>query len=359
VNETVVQRGVPVQKHLAKVHRTLLHWYQQEKRDLPWRKSKDPYRIWISEIMLQQTRVETVIPYFERFLSNFPTVQDLAAAEEDRLLNLWAGLGYYSRARNLQSAAKQIVAEFGGKIPQEKAQLLSLKGIGDYTASAIASMAFGQKEIALDGNLERVLSRWIESYANPKKEGRAKLQKLGGALVEFGSAGEINQALMDLSRIFCSPKNPKCSSCPVEPYCLSAKAGVAEKIPVKAKKVAPILLQAEGWLLFHQEKILLARRPAKEWLAGMWDIPWQIQAEEPKALPKKLRPFAQHQLTRTITKHKITFSVHGLELESLKDFSASAFPGSEFRWVKVDDLHGIHLPRPTEKAVEALLEQRR
>ncbi len=348
-----------VEKNLSKVHRILLDWYEQEKRDLPWRRSKDPYRIWISEIMLQQTRVETVIPYFERFLSNFPTVNDLAEAEEDRLLNLWAGLGYYSRARNLQAAAKTIVSEFGGKIPEEKTSLLTLKGIGDYTASAIASMAFGKKEIALDGNLERVLSRWLESYENPKKEGRAKLQELGAALVDLGSAGEVNQALMDLSRKFCSPKNPKCASCPVEKFCQSARLGVAGKIPVKAKKSAPILLSAEGWVLFHQEKILLARRPAKEWLSGMWDIPWQIQSEKPKALPKKYRSFAEHQITRTITKHKISFSVRGLEIESLGDFSENLFPGSEFRWVNVQDLHGIHLPRPTEKALEALLEKRK
>lgn len=348
-----------IEKNLEKIHRILLDWYRQEKRDLPWRRSKDPYGIWISEIMLQQTRVETVIPYYERFLSNFPSVKDLAEAEEDRLLNLWAGLGYYSRARNLQAAAKQIELEFGGKIPQEKIELLSLKGIGDYTASAIASMAYGKKEIALDGNLERVLSRWIESYENPKKEGRGKLQTLGAALVNFGSAGEINQALMDLSRKFCSPKIPKCSACPVEKFCQSAKSGVAEKIPVKEKKSAPILLHAEGWILFHREKILLARRPAKEWLAGMWDIPWKIQDGAPTTLPKKFRSFAQHQLTRTITKHKITFSVTGIELESIKDLAAVELPGSEFRWVNVDDLHGIHLPRPTEKALEVLLENRK
>ncbi len=307
--------------------------------------------------MLQQTRVETVIPYFERFLSHFPTLQDLAEAEEDRLLNLWAGLGYYSRAKNLKIAAQQIVSDFGGKMPEEKFQLLTLKGIGDYTASAISSIAFGKPEIALDGNLERVLSRLLENFENPKKEGRAKLHKFGSELAALGSAGEINQALMDLSRKFCSPKNPKCGDCVLLTFCKSSKHGTMDKIPFKAKKADMILLNAEGWIFLHKNKILLARREKKDWLSGMWDIPWKVINQNSKSIhSKNWHAIGAYEQTRTITKHKITFSVKGFQLESPKQMKPETLPGSEFRWVHLEELHGVNLPRPSEKALEAILE---
>jgi A/G-specific adenine glycosylase len=344
--------------NLSRMHRVLLDWYVSEKRDLPWRKSKDPYKIWISEIMLQQTRVETVIPYYERFLSHFPTIQDLASAEEDMLLNLWAGLGYYSRARNLQIAAKQIANDFGGKMPANKTQLLTLKGIGDYTASAISSIAFGKSEIALDGNLERVISRLIENFDNPKKEGRAKLLAFGSQLTALGSAGEINQALMDLSRKFCAPKNPKCSECVLLTFCKSSKNGTVDKIPLKAKKAEKILLDAEGWVFLHKNKILLARRKKSDWLSGMWDIPWRIVVKDSIQLQaKKWQLIGSHEQFRTITKHKITFSVKGFQVENLKQLKEENLPGSEFRWVPLEELHGVNLPRPSEKALEVILEK--
>jgi A/G-specific adenine glycosylase len=308
--------------------------------------------------MLQQTRVETVIPYYERFLSHYPTVKALADAETDQLLNLWAGLGYYSRARNLQAAAQDMVARFGGELPRGLEDLRSLKGIGGYTAAAIASIAFGAPHAAIDGNLERVFARLLASRKSPKSEGREEIQSLGDELVKFGRAGDLNQAFMDLSSKICLPKEPKCMLCPLREDCEGFAQGLQREIPVKKEKRPPIELQAEGIILIAEGELLLARRRKEDWLSGMWDIPWWLAAELNPKLPAKCAHFAACAQTRTITKHKIHFQVIGIQCQT-KPGSAElkALPGSEFRWVKLDDLHGINLPRPSERALEEILTQ--
>ena len=343
----------------AEIHAKLLRWYDREKRDLPWRQSLDPYRIWISEIMLQQTRVETVLPYYERFLSHYPTVKALAEAPTDQLLNLWAGLGYYSRARNLQAAAQDMVARFGGQLPRALEDLRSLKGIGAYTAAAIASIAYGQPYAALDGNLERVLSRVLATRKNPKLEGREEVLAAGQALVERGRAGDVNQALMDLSSRVCLPKQPQCLVCPIADHCEARKLGIQAEIPTKKVKAPPIELQAEAWVVLHKDSLLLARRAEGKWLSGMWDLPWWVDGQEaaPSA-PGKSAQFARCAEKRTITKHKIQFLVTGYECELKPDPSKLGLPGSEFRWVPLEELHGVNLPRPSERALEKLLEKR-
>lgn len=341
------------------IHGKLLAWYDREKRDLPWRRSKDPYGIWISEIMLQQTRVETVLPYYARFLSNFPTVESLAAAETDTLLNLWAGLGYYSRARNLQAAAQEMVARFGGQVPTALEDLRSLKGIGAYTSAAIASIAFDQPYAAIDGNLERVLSRVLATRRNPKLEGREEILEAGQALVEQGRPGDVNQALMDLSSRVCLPKDPQCLVCPIQDHCEARKLGIQKELPTRKEKTKPVELQAEAWAILHEEALLLARRPAGTWLQGMWDIPWWIDGRDiPPHAPKESAQFARCAEKRTITKHKIQFLVSGFECEARPDPVAMGLPGSEFRWVPLADFHGVNLPRPSERALEKLLAKR-
>ena len=344
----------------ASIHCRLLRWYEREKRDLPWRKNRDPYRVWLSEIMLQQTRVEAVIPYYQRFLSHFPTVKELAEADLDSINNLWAGLGYYSRARNLHSAAKQILQLHLGKFPRTKEELLELKGIGPYTAAAIASIAFDQPCCALDGNLERVFYRLLAFRGNPKSgEGRKALLAFGENLVALGKPGLVNQAVMDLSSAYCHPRSPNCTACPIASLCDSRKLGIQEQVPMKKSRKEKIFLDAKAWVVLHQGKILLAKRAPGQWLAGIWDIPWRIEEKDKEFVsPSFGEERATCSLERTITKHKISFSVQALACEKMptkKEISSMQADAAEYRWVSLDELHGVNLPRPSEKALEILL----
>ncbi len=343
-----------------KIHRGLLAWYAREKRDLPWRKSADPYRVWLSEIMLQQTRVEAVLPYYERFLSNFPTVKDLANAEIDTVTNLWAGLGYYSRARNLHAAAKQVASEHNGKFPREKEALRTLKGVGDYTASAIASIAFGESHCALDGNLERVFARLLAFKGDPKsKAGRTELLQFGEQLVRQGDPGCVNQAVMDLSSMICKPKQPLCGECPLQEHCEANRIGVQAELPVRKAKAEKILLNARAWAVVHGEELLIARRAPGSWLSGMWDLPWHVEKEGTKRARASFgEERASCSVSRTITKHKITFTVEALECAmrpAAKELASLCAEADEFKWVRLSDLHGINLPRPSERALEKIL----
>jgi len=242
-------------RELASFRKSLVGWFRQFRRDLPWRKTKDPYRIWLSEIMLQQTRVAAVIPYYERFFERFPDVQTLANAPEEEVLRLWSGLGYYSRARNLQKAARQIVSEFDGVFPKKREKILSLSGIGDYTASAIASIAFGEKCAVLDGNVTRVLSRLgaIRGDLREAKRWRA-LQEEADRLLDRNSPSDWNQAIMELGATLCTPRAPQCLICPVEQHCEGRRQGIAESLPETQKKqgfvdvklVALVLVNPKG-----------------------------------------------------------------------------------------------------------------
>lgn len=308
--------------------------------------------------MLQQTRVETVIPYYERFLSNFPTVAALAEADTDTLLNLWAGLGYYSRARNLKAAAQKVMSEFSGKMPKDYESLRTLNGIGPYTASAIASIAHDEPHAAIDGNLQRVFSRLLALREDPKTTGKLAVEKLGQELVNLGSPGDLNQAVMDLSSRICLPREPLCMSCPLFSECEARKQGIQREIPVKKEKKAAIELEASGLILIAQEELLLARRPVGEWLAGMWDLPWWIgTAEIPKLLGEE---FGQYSQKRTITKHKIAFTVRAFRFEKKplkKILQKIPAPAAEYKWVKLSDLHGVNLPRPSERSLTKILEE--
>ena len=253
----------------------LLAWYDRNGRTLPWRSVVTPYRTWVSEIMLQQTRVGAVIPYFERFMEELPDVSALAAVSEERLLKLWEGLGYYSRARNLQRAAKIVVSDFGGALPQSYHALLSLPGIGEYTAAAIASINFSEPVAAVDGNLLRVAARVSgcgEDIMDAKVR-RLFRQRLDAA-IDANRPGAYNQAMMDLGATVCLPNGaPKCEICPARTVCEAYKNGLTEVLPVRAKKKARKIEERTVLLLFQGGKVALRKRPDSGLLAGLWEYP--------------------------------------------------------------------------------------
>ena len=275
---------------MYKLSRRLLDWYYQHGRTLPWRDHPDSYAIWVSEIMLQQTRVETVIPYFEKWMSLFPNVKALANSSERDVLNAWVGLGYYSRARNLHKAAKMVAEKFNGKLPRDLTELRSLPGIGRYTVGAIASMAFGMDEPTLDGNLRRVFSRLfdVSEYAD-SPAGEKILWELAAKNLPKGQAGDYNQALMDLGATICVPKNPHCLLCPLMILCESRKNATQEKRPVlKLKKISPHFVHAAA-VIVNRKRVLLAQRPPEGLLAGMWEFPnGRVDANPAKELTKAI-----------------------------------------------------------------------
>ena len=253
----------------------LLLWYRENKRDLPWRENPTPYRVWVSEIMLQQTRVEAVKEYYLRFMQALPTVQDLAECEEEKLLKLWEGLGYYSRARNLQKTAKVIVEKYGGKFPQTKAELLKLHGIGEYTAGAIASIALYKREPAVDGNVFRVISRLTQNptdISEPKYRGYLT-EKLREVYPPEGAlCSDFTQALMELGAMVCKPQNPECSVCPLSEICLSKAHGNQEKFPVLPEKKAKRREQVCVLLISTPSGIAIRKRQDGV-LKGMYEFP--------------------------------------------------------------------------------------
>ena len=262
-------------KDLKEIVEPLIQWFRENKRDLPWRQTKDPYAVWVSEIMLQQTRVEAVKPYYIRFLQTLPTVKDLANADEEVILKLWEGLGYYSRVRNMQKAAIQIMEDFGGVFPANQKDLLSLKGIGSYTAGAVGSIAFGLPIPAVDGNVLRVMSRITADASDislqiTKKEWESRLAEI----MPQKCAGDLNQALMELGAMVCLPNGaPKCEICPARMMCEAYKNGLTEILPVRAKKKARKIEERTVLLLFQNGKAALRKRADTGLLASLWEFP--------------------------------------------------------------------------------------
>jgi len=253
---------------------SLLDWYVRHARDLPWRSSPDPYVVWVSEIMLQQTQVRTVIPYFERWMDHFPSIAELANASQQEVLAVWEGLGYYSRARNLHHAAQIVMGEHNGELPRDVHRLRQLSGIGRYTAGAIASIAFGLDEPALDGNARRVLARFL-NVTLPARSSRGErlLWELAAENLPAGRAAEYNQALMDLGAMICTPREPDCGVCPLALECQANQLGLQAELPVKlAKKTSPHYTVAAG-VIYRDEWVLIAKRPKDGLLGGMWEFP--------------------------------------------------------------------------------------
>lgn len=253
----------------------LISWFKQEQRDLPWRKDQDPYKVWVSEIMLQQTRVDTVIPYFNRFIEWFPTIEDLAEAEEDKVLKAWEGLGYYSRVRNLQSAVREVKEKYNGVVPNSPVEIASLKGVGPYTAGAVLSIAYGIPEPAVDGNVMRVISRILSIWEDIARPASRKIfEQAVRELISHDDPSSFNQALMELGALICTPTSPSCLLCPVREYCQSFEDGVQKELPVKAKKTKIRNVELAAAILFDESgKILIHKRPASGLLANLWEFP--------------------------------------------------------------------------------------
>ena len=335
----------------ATLRRDLLAWFDRARRDLPWRRTSDPYRIWLSEVMLQQTRVDVVQPFYERFLERFPDVGALAAAEIDEVLALWSGLGYYRRARQLHAAARAVAA--AGGFPRTVEGLLELPGIGPYTAAAVASIAFGVAAPVLDGNVERVAARLLALRGGLKtRAARDRLLEAAGALLDPGRPGDSNQALMELGATLCSPRAPKCLLCPLLPGCRAGRAGAAEAVPTPRPRRTPVrhrlaVAVVEG----PAGGVLLFRRPADSpLLAGTWELPWvEVPPEAPSGEEEDLAARAgalaaryggtwrlaprQAEVRHGITFRALTVDVHRAELahDGLKrsGLSAGRDPGSE------------------------------
>ena len=319
--------------------RRLIEWYRRTRRDLPWRRTSDPYRIWVSEIMLQQTRAQAVIPYYERFLERFPTVETLAAAPMDEVLALWSGLGYYSRARNLRQAAQAIV-EAGG-FPREHEAMRALPGIGDYTAAAVASIAFGLPHAVLDGNVLRVVARMENDAADiAAPRTRERFREIAQGWLDRRNAGEFNQALMELGATVCLPKNPQCEACPMERLCRGRAAGTAAQLPVKLRKQQPVRLESVLLVVRDGRKILLRRREASaSRMPGFWELP------EPEHAPRARVGKSYGTFRHTITHHHYTFEVRAAT------WRAADLEGGGFAWFAPSELPEIPLSTTARKAL--------
>jgi A/G-specific adenine glycosylase len=254
----------------------LLDWYTRARRDLPWRRVRDPYSIWVSETMLQQTRVQTALPYYERFIRELPTVHALAEAPEERVLALWSGLGYYRRARMLKAAAERVVSVYGGRIPQETQELRRLEGVGAYTAGAIASIAFGRRAALVDGNVARVLARLFAVQDDVRStRGRDRLWRLAERLVAVGEGdpGDWNQALMELGATVCAPRHPRCEACPVREHCRALQGGSVAELPRVGARPPPLAVYRSAVVLSGRRSVLLARRCKDSLWGGLWEPP--------------------------------------------------------------------------------------
>jgi A/G-specific adenine glycosylase len=316
--------------------RSLLQWYAAGHRDLPWRRTSDPYRIWISEIMLQQTRAQAVIPYYELFLDRFPSVESLAAAEEEQVLTLWSGLGYYSRARNLRRAAQQIV--YVGGFPRDFESLRALPGIGDYTAAAIASIAFGLPHVVLDGNVLRVVARVENDSADiGSARTRQRFRAIAQAWLDPKHAGVFNQAIMELGATVCLPRNPLCLVCPMAASCQGLREGTAPQLPVKLRRTEPIKI--EGLLLVVRKgaQVLLRQRAAEaRRMAGFWDLPG------PADLPGARHGECLGEIRHTITHYHYTLQVTA---------ASSEVPSGPFAWFDAEKLSAVPLSTTARKAL--------
>jgi A/G-specific adenine glycosylase len=264
--------------------KALLRWFAVDKRRLPWRTERgerpDPYRVWLSEVMLQQTTVAHASPYFETFTRRWPTVEALAAAPDEAVMAAWAGLGYYARARNLIACARAVAGDLGGRFPDSEEGLRKLPGIGRYTAAAIAAIAFGRRAVVVDANVERVVAR-LFAVETPLPRAREEIYRLAGSITPGAEAGDFAQAMMDLGATICTPRSPDCGRCPLSSLCAARQAGVPERYPVKAAKAPKPRRQGIAYWLEHDGRVLLVRRPAKGLLGGMLALPTDSEGAPP------------------------------------------------------------------------------
>jgi len=336
----------------------LLSWYQESARDLPWRHTQDPYKVWVSEIMLQQTQVQTVIPYYNRWLKRFPSLKTLAAAPLEEVLKFWAGLGYYRRVKMLHAAAKFVQSQLKGCLPETAEALMQIPGIGRYTAGAIASIAFQKKAPLVDGNVIRILTRLYEIKDNVAKNDTLKqLWAIAEDLVPLHSPGDFNQAMMELGALICLPRNPACGACPVSSECRASASGQPENFPVKTPKEKIKKLKTAALVLKNPRREVLIRRQEESarW-GGLWMFPF---GESPDQIAEELQikkiP-AQHSfiIKHGFTKYSIQLHVFEAAVDKKKSKSLE-IRGN--RWVSLKKLPSEALPSPHKKVAARLLER--
>ena len=346
------------------LRRRLLAWYRDHARDLPWRRSRDPYRVWISEVMLQQTQVATVRGYFERFVSALPDVHQLAAAEEQQVLRLWEGMGYYRRARQLHAAAKELVARHGGDFPSDVAELIKLPGIGRYTAGAIASMAFDQRAPILEANTIRLLSRLVCYEGDPATAaGQRLLWQTAEEILPQKNVAQFNQALMELGSLVCTPAEPKCRKCPLSAVCAAYAGGLQRKIPRLKSRTAYTPLREAAVVVRHRGRVLLRQCGLRERWAGLWDFPrFALEAEGPLFAADELADKVLQQtgircipgpllkrLKHGVTRFRITLDCYDAAYAGGRARSSDSTP---VRWIKCDELESVPLSTTGRKLAE-------
>jgi A/G-specific adenine glycosylase len=341
-----------------RIQTQLLRWFEKNARDLPWRRTRDPYAIWVSEIMLQQTQVNTVIPYYQNFLKAFPTRNHLARADLSEVLKVWEGLGYYSRARNLHRASQIVSNHFKGKIPDNLMDLRTLPGIGRYTAGAILSIAFNKEAPVLDGNVKRVLSR-LFAIADPTGRGKteARLWHLSESLLPKGEASSFNQGLMDLGATTCTPKEPECSKCPLCRLCKGKASGEPERFPTKAIRKKIPHIEAISAVIRENEKVFLRQRPPKGLLGGLWEFPnWPI--EEKKDPQEVLRLKVKSEIGLRVKPQELigsfrqTFSHFKLTLQVFHCRPLNRKVRA--KWVPIQKLHAFPMSRIHRRIAEKI-----
>jgi A/G-specific adenine glycosylase len=360
--------GVNGIEDAAIIGQRLLAWYEAHCRDLPWRRTEDPYAIWVAEIMLQQTRVDTVIHYYQRFLASFPTMEALAAAPLESVLKAWEGLGYYARARNMHKAAQHITQNLGGQLPAAPEDLRLLPGIGDYTAAAIASIAFGYEAIALDGNLRRVLCRIFAIDDDPGRPNTQRLlERLAQAMLPAGRAGDFNQTLMDLGATICTPSKPRCLICPILTLCQANQEGIQNDLPIRATRTQrPHRDVTAGIIWDRNGHFLITQRPLDSLLGGLWEFPGG-KRRPGEALSACLHREISEELAIEIqigellctVKHAFThfyMTLYAFECQWLGG-KPQCLGCTDLQWVTLDELDAYAFPVADQRIIAFLREQ--
>ncbi len=344
----------------------LLTWYGEQKRDLPWRRTTDPYKIWVSEVMLQQTQVKTVLPYYDRFIERFPTVEALANSDLEAVLKVWEGLGYYARARNLHRAAETIVREYDKQMPSDYESLIGISGIGPYSAAAVASIAFNRNYAVVDGNVTRVICR-IFGISEPAAENQVKIKikNTAAALLMPGRASEFNQAMMELGALICLPKSPSCGLCPVSSLCQAQSLPRPDLLPTRtpAKKV-PHYDIAVG-IVWQGDRVLIDKRPTNGLLGGLWEFPGgKKEADETleecvkRELREELGVEVRIQAPFMTVRHAYThfkITLHAFECRLLRG-KPRPKTATAARWVQLQEMQQLPFPRANKRILERLLE---
>ena len=358
----LAQKQLPLRPAGDETVRALLAGYDAARRDLPWRygprRKADPYRVWLSEIMLQQTTVKAVIPYFEKFMARWPTVRDLATASQEDVLQVWAGLGYYSRARNLKKCADVVVRDHSGVFPADETALRALPGIGPYTAAAIAAIAFGQKATPVDGNIERVISR-LFAVRQPLPTSKPEIKRLAATLTPAKRAGDFAQAMMDLGAEICTPKRPSCLMCPLQQDCAANARGLTEILPLRLDKAARPVRYSYAFLVLREDgRVLLRQRPDAGLLGGMLEVPSTPWGDDILPVKEAMRSApvtadwwpVSGSVVHVFTHFRLELTVHRALVpeETTLTFWAG---GERCRWVKRRDLAHQALPSVMKKII--------